>query len=78
MKTLNRPMFRRGGGVARNTGIVSGFDNGGQVRKYYHDAGPVHNEQFGVGHTSHPYNPRDAATQVIHIILEMQLQIQKY
>ena len=61
MKTLNRPMFRRGG-VAKNTGIVSGFDNGGQVRKYYHNAGEVHNEQFGAGHTSHPYSPRDAAT----------------
>ena len=28
MKSLSRPMFRRGGGVsARNNGIVSGFDN---------------------------------------------------
>jgi len=55
-------MFRRGGGVARNTGIVSGFENGGQVRKYYHDAGPVHNEQYGAGHESHPLNYVDPAT----------------
>ena len=28
MKSLSRPMFRRGGGVsARNNGIVSGFDD---------------------------------------------------
>ena len=45
-------MFRRGG-VAKNTGIVSGFDNGGQVRKYYHDAGPVHNKDYGAGHSFH-------------------------
>ena len=32
MKTLSRPMFRRGGGVsAKNNGIVSGFENGGRV-----------------------------------------------
>ena len=34
MKSLSRPMFRRGGGVsAKNNGIVSGFDNGGTVRQ---------------------------------------------
>ena len=32
MKSLNRPMFKRGGKVSsRNNGIVSGFDNGGRV-----------------------------------------------
>ena len=32
MKSLNRPMFKRGGNVsARNNGIVQGFDNGGSV-----------------------------------------------
>ena len=32
MKTLSRPMFKRGGGVsAKNNGIVSGFENGGRV-----------------------------------------------
>ena len=32
MKTLSRPMFRRGGGVsAKNNGIVSGFENGGRI-----------------------------------------------
>jgi len=34
MKTLSRPMFRRGGGVsARNNGIVSGFSNGGAAER---------------------------------------------
>ena len=34
MKTLSRPMFKRGGGVsAKNNGIVQGFDNGGTVRQ---------------------------------------------
>ena len=32
MKSLNRPMFKRGGNVsARNNGIVSGFSNGGSA-----------------------------------------------
>ena len=32
MKSLNRPMFRRGGKASsRNNGIVSGFENGGRV-----------------------------------------------
>jgi hypothetical protein len=32
MKSLNRPMFKRGGKVSsRNNGIVSGFENGGRV-----------------------------------------------
>jgi hypothetical protein len=36
MKSLSRPMFRRGGGVsAKNNGIVSGFDNGGTVRQAF-------------------------------------------
>ena len=36
MKTLSRPMFRRGGGVsAKNNGIVSGFSGGGNVRQKY-------------------------------------------
>ena len=54
-------MFRRGG-VAKNTGIVSGFENGGQVRKYYHSGGTSHDEQYGAGHTSHEFNPIDPAT----------------
>ena len=34
MKSLSRPMFRRGGGVsARNNGIVSGFSNGGATER---------------------------------------------
>jgi hypothetical protein len=33
MKSLNRPMFKRGGKASsRNNGIVSGFENGGRVR----------------------------------------------
>ena len=54
-------MFRRGG-VAKNTGIVSGFENGGQVRKYYHSGGTSHDEQYGAGHTSHEFNPIDPTT----------------
>ena len=54
-------MFRRGGS-AKNTGIVSGFENGGQVRKYYHSGGTSHNEQYGAGHESHEFNPIDPAT----------------
>ena len=34
MKSLNRPMFKRGGNVsARNNGIVSGFSNGGATER---------------------------------------------
>lgn len=35
-RVLNRPMFKRGGNTsAKNTGIVSGFENGGSVRQNY-------------------------------------------
>ena len=54
-------MFRRGGS-AKNTGIVSGFENGGQVRKYYHSGGTSHDEQYGAGHERHEFNPIDPAT----------------
>ena len=41
MKTLSRPMFRRGGKVSsRNNGIVSGFENGGRVRQNFQEGGP--------------------------------------
>ena len=42
MKTLSRPMFRRGGKVSsRNNGIVSGFENGGTVRQNYQSGSAV-------------------------------------
>jgi len=42
MKTLSRPMFRRGGGVsAKNNGIVSGFSGGGNVRQKYANSDPA-------------------------------------
>ena len=41
MKSLNRPMFKRGGKVSsRNNGIVSGFENGGSVRQNYAESDP--------------------------------------
>ena len=40
MRSLRRPMFRRGGKVSsRNNGIVSGFASGGRVG--YRPGGPV-------------------------------------
>ena len=41
MKSLRRPMFRRGGKVSsRNNGIVSGFAGGGTVRQNYAESSP--------------------------------------
>ena len=34
-RVLNRPMFKRGGNTSTNTGIISGFENGGAVRQNY-------------------------------------------
>jgi len=42
MKSLSRPMFRRGGGIsAKNNGIVSGFNSGGSVRQNYAESDPA-------------------------------------
>ena len=42
MKSLKRPMFKRGGGVsAKNNGIVQGFDNGGSVLEDFRTAGLI-------------------------------------
>lgn len=42
MKSLRRPMFRRGGKVSsRNNGIVSGFAGGGSVRQGFYPGGSV-------------------------------------
>ena len=50
MKTLSRPMFRRGGGVsARNNGIVQGFDNGGSVVDEFRQAGLIKDLQKPTG-----------------------------
>jgi len=41
-KVLSRPMFKRGGKVvAKNSGIVSGFADGGNVRQGFKNAGMV-------------------------------------
>ena len=41
MRSLRRPMFRRGGKVSsRNNGIVSGFASGGTVRQNYANSNP--------------------------------------
>jgi len=41
-KVLSRPMFKRGGKVvAKNSGIVSGFADGGDVRQGFQNAGMV-------------------------------------
>ena len=34
-KVLSRPMFKRGGNVNSNSGIISGFEKGGNVRQKY-------------------------------------------
>ena len=50
MKTLSRPMFRRGGGVsAKNNGIVSGFENGGRVELQFGGGSDIRRQllQFG-------------------------------
>ena len=50
MKTLSRPMFKRGGGVsAKNNGIVQGFDNGGSVVDEFRQAGLIKDLQKPTG-----------------------------
>ena len=47
MKSLSRPMFRRGGGIsAKNNGIVSGFNSGGSVRQNYAESDPAGVQPF--------------------------------
>jgi len=50
MKTLSRPMFKRGGNVSsRNSGIVQGFDNGGSVVDEFRQAGLIKDLQKPTG-----------------------------
>ena len=56
MKSLNRPMFKRGGGVSsRNNGIVQGFDNGGSVLEDFKTAGLLTDVQKPQGLTPSDY-----------------------
>ena len=56
MKSLNRPMFKRGGGVSsRNNGIVQGFDNGGSVLEDLRAAGLLTDVQKPQGLSTSDY-----------------------
>ena len=56
MKSLNRPMFKRGGGVSsRNNGIVQGFDNGGSVLEDLRAAGLLTDAQKPQGLSTSDY-----------------------
>jgi hypothetical protein len=56
MKSLNRPMFKRGGNVsARNNGIVSGFSNGGSAVDDLRAAGLIKDIQRPQGLSTSDY-----------------------
>jgi hypothetical protein len=56
MKSLKRPMFKRGGGVsAKNNGIVQGFDNGGSVLEDFRTAGLIKDIEKPRGLTTSDY-----------------------